>query len=90
MRIVLILIIKIYWKLIPESKRRKCLFKTSCSNYVYQVTKEKGIIAGIKALKFRINNCNPDYSLINLEGKEFLITRKNILLGEDQINKSIL
>lgn len=90
MKIFLLLIIKAYWVLIPKSKRRKCLFKISCSNYVYKQTKTKGLIAGLKALKFRVQNCNPDYSIMQLSNEKILITKTSLILKEKEINESIL
>jgi hypothetical protein len=31
----LLLLIKIYWLLWPKAQRRSCLFRISCSRYVY-------------------------------------------------------
>jgi putative component of membrane protein insertase Oxa1/YidC/SpoIIIJ protein YidD len=90
MRIFLLLIIKVYWVLIPKSKRRKCLFKTSCSNYVYKVTKNEGLFAGIKALRFRVKNCNPNYNIINVNNESLLITSTNKVFKEQEIRNSIL
>ncbi len=90
MKIFLLAIIKLYWFLIPKQKRRKCLFKTSCSNYVYEKTKHEGLISGLRALKFRINNCNSNYMIIEIHGEKVLITRANNLIKKELINKAIL
>ena len=90
MRIVLLLIIKIYWILIPKSKRRRCLFKISCSNYVCNKTKFEGIISGMKALKFRVENCNPNYNIIEINNEKILISSRQFLFKEKEINQSIL
>lgn len=90
MKIILLFIIKIYWKFIPDSKRRVCLFKTSCSNYVYKNAKEKGLVAGLKALKFRIKNCNANYTIIKVKKKVILITGENIVFEESEINDYLL
>jgi len=90
MKILFLMIIKSYWLLIPESKRRKCLFKKSCSNYVYEMTRKKGLISGLKALRFRVQNCNPDYSIIQLEEELILVTKTNVVLREEDLNTSIL
>lgn len=90
MKITLIVIIKLYWLIIPKHKRRKCLFKKTCSNYVYEITKSEGLISGLKALSFRINNCNSHYSFIELEGEKILVTKTNYILKEDLLNQSLL
>lgn len=63
MKYLLLFIIKIYWVLIPRSKRRKCIFRISCSKYVYDIAMKKGVLQGIKALSFRINNCKHGFEL---------------------------
>ncbi|MEC7784800.1 membrane protein insertion efficiency factor YidD [Leeuwenhoekiella palythoae] len=78
MRVFLILLIKFYWVLIPKAKRRRCLFKKSCSHYVFDITKDEGFFEGLKALNFRYKNCRPGYYilkeeqlLISASGKSF-------------------
>lgn len=57
-------LIKLYWKLIPEYKRRNCLFNESCSKIVMRVCKEKGSIAAIKTFYKRFKQCRPGYEII--------------------------
>ena len=90
MRIILLIVIKTYWFLIPNSKRRKCLFKTSCSNYVYNKTKSEGLVSGIIALKFRVENCNNRYNVIEINSEKLLISSNQLLFKEKEINQSIL
>ena len=63
MKYFLLLIIKIYWKLIPPSCRRSCLFAESCSRYVYRIAQEKGFLSGIRAFKERHKKCKPGYKI---------------------------
>ena len=90
MKVLLLILIKTYWLLIPKSKRRKCLFKESCSNYVYEKTKREGLISGVKALKFRIKNCNSNYNLINVNGEKIMISANQQVFKKSELNKSIL
>ncbi|MBN4047344.1 membrane protein insertion efficiency factor YidD [bacterium AH-315-P13] len=90
MKYLLLIIIKCYWLVIPKSKRRKCLFKISCSNYVYKKTKTEGVISGLNALKFRIKNCNPNYNIIEINGEKVLVTKRNKNFKENEIDISIL
>jgi len=89
MKIVLLLIIRAYWFLIPKHKRRKCLFKVSCSNYVYKKTKSEGLIKGIKALKFRVENCNHYYNIIEVNNEKLLISTKLLIFKEKEINQTV-
>lgn len=51
------MVIKLYWLIIPAHKRCKCIFRKSCSHFVYEKTTNNGFIEGIKALIFRFQNC---------------------------------
>lgn len=90
MKVFLLIVIKLYWYLIPENRRRKCLFKKSCSNYVYEKTKSEGLFSGLRALRFRIKNCNPHYSIMELDGERVLVTSSNVLIKENLIHKSLI
>lgn len=90
MKRFLLMLIKIYWLTIPKSSRRRCLFQESCSSHVYRITKNEGLISGLKALKFRIRNCNSNYAIIKIDNKPVLISSSNKLFDESEINCSIL
>lgn len=90
MKQFLLIIIKIYWLTIPKSSRRRCLFQESCSNHVYRIIKNEGLISGLKALRFRIRNCNSNYAIIKIDNKPVLISSSNKLFDESEINYSIL
>ncbi|MGB0949917.1 MAG: membrane protein insertion efficiency factor YidD [Marinirhabdus sp.] len=90
MKNVLLMPIKIYWLCIPKSKRKCCIFRESCSNYVFNQTKEQGFVQGLKALWFRYNNCRPGYHILSIEEKVFLISVKNITFSESEIHPKIL
>lgn len=64
MRILLIVLIRVYW-LIPKRNRKKCIFNESCSKHVYGITKQKGFKQGIIALKTRMLQCRKGYYYIN-------------------------
>ena len=85
MKFLLLTIIKVYWKLIPAKKRRRCLFSESCSNYVYRKTTEKGFSQGFKALKLRFHDCRSGYQYIELKGEIHLITKTGRLYKLQEI-----
>lgn len=64
MRYLLLIAIRLYW-LIPKKNRRCCLFKETCSKYVYRITRQQGLSAGIGALSDRRKKCRPGYYRIN-------------------------
>jgi uncharacterized protein len=63
MRNLLLFFIRVYWFLIPKHNRRKCIFKKSCSHFVYETTHEKGLKEGLKAFRFRFENCRGGFEM---------------------------
>lgn len=83
MRLLLLLIIRLYW-LIPVSRRKRCLFKESCSRYVFTITKERGLIPGLKALFRRSRQCRPGYILFKTEdGQEWVLLKDKSVLPKN-------
>lgn len=67
--------------MIPESKRRKCIFRESCSRYVYNKIINEGFFSGLKALQYRHNNCRAGFHIF----KNPVTEKTNILLPNYQI-----
>ena len=88
MKFLLLLIIKTYWKVIPESNRKSCLFAESCSRYVYRITNEEGIWAGLKAFNSRYKKCRPGYKVgyNSHDGSTELHLVDGTILQEDEIS----
>jgi uncharacterized protein len=83
-------VIIIYWKIIPEKKRRSCLFKETCSHYVYRHTSEYGFFKGITALLLRMKKCRKGYQLYSGDnGFEMKLTDGSII-KEEEISLNIL
>ena len=91
MKFLLLLMIKAYWKFIPESNRKSCLFAESCSRYVYRITNEEGFWTGIKAFKSRYKKCRPGYKVgyNSLNAKTELRLIDGTILSEEEISKNI-
>ena len=89
---LLILPIKIYWFLIPKSKRRKCIFRKSCSRYVFDKTINEGLISGLKALKYRYSNCRSGFQIFeNPFTKQIqIILPNNCVLEEYEISERFI
>lgn len=90
MKIVLLLCIKCYWYIIPETKRNKCIFRESCSCYVFRLAKERGFIQGIKALWFRYKNCRSNYIITHTGEQTLLITSSHLVVQENEIRESLI
>jgi putative component of membrane protein insertase Oxa1/YidC/SpoIIIJ protein YidD len=90
MKQLLLITIKLYWKFIPEDKRRTCLFKESCSNYVFRHANEHGFLKGIFAFKNRLKKCRGGYELYTGEnGFEMRLADGSVIL-EDEISYNIM
>jgi putative component of membrane protein insertase Oxa1/YidC/SpoIIIJ protein YidD len=88
MKLIILACIRLYWKLIPESKRRKCIFHESCSNYVYRQTKTCGSLAGINAFRFRFRNCRGSYIIVGIGesgGKKIILNDGSIVNQTEMI-----
>jgi uncharacterized protein len=83
MKYFLLVIIKLYW-LIPAKHRRECLFKESCSKYVYRITSEQGFLEGMKSLKKRINQCSGGYATFKIENQEMVLLKDKTIVPRDQ------
>lgn len=84
------LLIHIYWILIPEKKRKSCLFRESCSRHVYRTTEEKGFKEGIIALKKRYQQCRPGYKLEKTASGWEMTLADGTTLKNEEISKNIL
>ncbi len=63
LKALFLILIKLYWFLIPPSKRRKCIFKESCSKHVYRKLEEGGFKNGLNAFFKRYYQCRPGYKV---------------------------
>lgn len=89
MNYFLIFIIRIYQLYFPKKYRGCCLYRESCSNFVLRVTQNNGFIAGLKAFKYRWENCRSNYYLVKKEGYFLLITNDKRIIEEKDINQKI-
>lgn len=84
--------IRLYWATFPKSKRRKCIFKISCSQYVYQITNKEGFYKGLMALKYRYYNCRGGFhiSVDPIDGRKIMILSNFNVLTEDDISERFI
>jgi len=82
--------IEYYWKNVPADKRRVCIYKVSCSKFVYDKIETRGFISGVKAYLSRIKNCNAHYSISKVNDEIQIKTKSGIFLYEEQINPVII
>lgn len=63
MRCLVMMVVRLYWALIPAARRRPCLFRETCSHFVLRAAREGGFRAAVSALRTRIRQCRPGYVL---------------------------
>ena len=90
MRRLLLLGIRLYWRLWPEQLRRSCLFRESCSKYVYRVTAHTGASAGFAALLERAHRCRGGYSVETLAGELVVRLVDGSILSETEASPGLL
>lgn len=92
MKSLLLFTIKVYWAAFPESKRRKCIFRISCSQHVYQSTKKEGFYKGIIALKYRYLNCRSGFQIFNhpIDGSKMIMLPSGQVLTEGEISERFI
>ena len=90
MRYLLIHLIKLYWRIIPEKNRNICLFSESCSRYVKRTIEENGVVRGISAFVFRIKHCRGGYHLEKYSSCISLFTVGGYKIHENDINPHII
>ena len=72
LKALFLFLIRLYWFLIPPSKRRKCIFKESCSKHVYRKLKDDGFKNGVNAFLKRYHQCRPGYKVFFNSSKKYL------------------
>jgi len=92
MKILLLLVIKLYWGIIPKSKRRRCIFKISCSRFVYQTTEKKGLQKGLIAMKYRFQNCRNGFHIFEdpIDGSKSMVLPNGQLITENEISERFI
>lgn len=90
MKYLLLLIIRIYWIAVPPSGRKQCIFRESCSRYVWRITISEGFLAGIRAFRFRNRHCCPGYAIYKYKNHYELKTVNGLILKENEIDERLL
>lgn len=89
MKHLLMLAIRLYWK-IPSRLHNRCIFRETCSHYVYRIANEHGFYSGLKALKERYELCRPNYIVYKSLGHYYLKTANGSIVEEEDIAPSEL
>lgn len=92
MKYLILLTIRLYWTLIPQSKRRKCIFSKSCSNYVFEITQKEGFVKGLKAFQFRYKNCRGNIQIFKnpINNQIQMILPSQIIIEREEISDRLI
>jgi putative component of membrane protein insertase Oxa1/YidC/SpoIIIJ protein YidD len=60
--------VELYWKMTDPTRRRPCLFRETCSQRVYRITREAGAFKGLIAFAQRFRRCRLGY-VIEFDGQ---------------------
>jgi putative component of membrane protein insertase Oxa1/YidC/SpoIIIJ protein YidD len=89
MRYPLLFLIRMYW-LWPKTRRRQCLFRQSCSHFVYDTASKKGFVQGVRALYARFRRCTGSYELVKTDGRFYLHHPVGMFTDEEDISRRLL
>lgn len=92
MKHLILFAIKMYWSCIPPSKRKKCIFKKSCSNYVFEITRKEGFISGLKAFQFRYKNCRGNFTIFKnpITNKLQVLLPSQVIVETEEIAERLI
>jgi uncharacterized protein len=90
MSLLLLAVIQLYWRVWPRRWRRRCLFRESCSRYVYRITRREGFVAGVAALRGRVRACRPGYTAHFSERGVELSGLDGTVVQEPDVSESIV
>lgn len=90
MKQLILIIIKLYWISIPNKSRRHCLFKETCSQFVYRQANELGFFGGIKAFLLRFKRCRKGYHIYTTDKGFVMKLIDGTIVYEEDISPNIL
>lgn len=92
MKYLILIAIQLYWLLIPKNKRGKCIFKKSCSNYVFEIAEKEGFIKGLFAFYFRYKNCSHGFEVFKdpINNQTKMLLPSKIIIEKDDIAERLL
>lgn len=85
MKYLLLFLIRCYW-LIPARCRRKCIFKESCSHFIYNTAQKQGLRKGLLALQQRFRQCRQGYAIYQTGKQEWVIFKDRSVIERAATN----
>lgn len=92
MKFILLTIIRFYWFIKPNNRKPKCIFRKSCSCYVYGIISDKGALKGLAAFYFRYKNCRYGYEIFKspTTGEIQILLPSGFILEQQEISKKVI
>ena len=82
--------IEYYWNTRAENQRKICIYRITCSRYVYNEFENNGLIEGIRAYFYRMKSCNHGYKLSLKKDMVVINDCNGKLILENDINPLIV
>ncbi|NHN26488.1 membrane protein insertion efficiency factor YidD [Flavobacterium jejuense] len=92
MKCLILLMIRLYWFLKPKYRKSICIFRKSCSHYVYEITKEQGFLKGLNAFYFRYKNCRHGYEIFKnpVTNETQMLLPSKVIIDNKEIAERLL
>ena len=92
MKYLILLVIRLYWYLKSKDSNPKCIFKKSCSHYVFEITEEQGFLKGLSAFYFRFKNCRHGYEIFKnpVTNEIQMLLPNKVILDNKEIAERLL
>ncbi len=72
--------------------KSKCIFRKSCSHYVYEQALKGGFLKGLKAFCFRFANCRSGFELFRnpMSNEIQMLLPSQIIINSEEIAERLL
>jgi len=92
MKYLILLIIQLYWFTKSKQRQPKCIFKKSCSRFVYEETLQNGFLKGLKAFNYRYKNCRSGFEIFRnpINNKIQALLPTNEIIVKEEIAERLI
>ncbi|MFV8347691.1 membrane protein insertion efficiency factor YidD [Flavobacterium sp. ZB4P13] len=92
MKYTILFAVQLYWFFKSKNRKAKCIFKKSCSNYVFEITQTEGFIKGLSAFRFRYQNCRGGFEIFKnpINNKTQMLLPSRIVIEKEEIAERLL
>ncbi|ANO49052.1 membrane protein insertion efficiency factor YidD [Flavobacterium columnare NBRC 100251 = ATCC 23463] len=92
MKYLVLLSIRLYWLTKPKNKKPRCIFRKSCSHFIYEETLQNGFLKGLKAFHYRFKNCRSGFEVFKnpISNQVQMLLTSNQIIEEEEIAKRLI